>query len=537
VQLFTVECEEHKYWVQNNIFYPLTYDIRDYICTIILMKKFISILLVALLVLVVSCKKNKFTDDPSANLNFSIDTLKFDTVFTTLGSTTKRFLIYNRNPESVLISSIKLSGGSSSNFRINVNGQSAATFSDIEVRGNDSMFVFAEVTVDPNIQSNPFVIIDQIQFTTNGNAQTVVLSAWGQNAYYYKPNLFLNGLPPISHISDYPDYYPISNNITLPNDKPHVIFGFLMVDSATTLTISAGTQLHFYDQSGLWAYRGSVLNVNGAAGNEVVFQGTRLESSFEDLPGQWDRIILNEGPADHTFNNAIIKNAFIGIQAEEFYLDGVPELATNKVKLFNTIIKNSGGLGMLVRNHNIQADNTLITNSGNILLAIQGAGTHEYLHTTIANYSSGSRSDESLFMSNYFTLPTSDGGQIEVAGDLNVTFNNSIIYGTIEEEILTDSLTSALFEYAFHNCVLKTLKDTLDPGLSGKFFNITQNPSTPNSNAIYDPLFDDPYNDVFLLNDSSRAIAKGSLALTDTLLIDLKGDAREMIPAVGSYEK
>lgn len=500
-------------------------------------KNFFSILCLLLIVGITSCRKDLVTDDPSAKLNFSIDTLKFDTVFTTLGSTTKRFMVYNRNAESVIISDIKIKSGTISNFRINVNGQPGENFSEIEIRGQDSMFVFAEVTVDPNVQTNPFVIIDEVVFTTNGNVQSVVLSAWGQNAYYYKPNLFINGLPPISHISDYPDYYPVGNVVNLPNDKPHVIFGFLMIDSAITLNIPAGTQLHFYDQSGLWAYRGSTLNVNGQIGNEVVFQGTRLEPGFDDIPGQWDRIFLNEGPNDHQINNAIIKNAFIGIQAEEFYLDGVPELANNKVKLYNTIIKNSGGLGMLVRNHNVIADNTLITNSGNVLVALQGAGSHQFRHSTIANYSSGSRSDESLLLSNYFYLPTNDGGRLEVAGDFDAQFNNSVIYGTIEEEILTDSVAGAQFNYLFDYCVLKTLKDTLHPGLVGKFNQIVQNPTRPNSFSIYDALFVDPYNNDFLLNDSSRAIDKGNIALTDTLLMDLKGDTRDTPPDLGSYEK
>lgn len=503
------------------------------------MKKILSILLFTALFILVSCKKDKFTEDPADKLAFSTDTLKFDTVFTTLGSTTKRFMIYNRNPEAIIVSKIKIGGGSSSNFRINVNGQPGIEFTDIEIRGNDSMFVFAEVTVDPNNLNNPFVIVEEVLFTTNGNAQSVALTAWGQNAYYYTPNLYINGLPPISHISDYPEYYSVGSVVNLPNDKPHVIFDFLMIDSAITLNIPAGTQLHFYDQSGLWAYRGSVLNVNGELGNEVVFQGTRLEAGFDDLSGQWDRIILNEGPADHTFNNAIIKNPFIGIQAEEFYLDGVPELASNKVTLYNTVIKNCEGLGLLVRNHNTQSDNVLITNSGNILVGIQGAGTHRFRHTTIANYWGSSRSDESLLLTNYFYIPTSSGGQLEVAGDLDVEFVNSIIYGTSDEELNTDSNATTQFDYVFKNCVLKTKKDTLDPGLVGKFDNIVLNPTKPLSNGFQslDALFTDPYNNEFLLNDSSRAIDKGNLVLTGTLLNDLKGDARDNLPDIGSYEK
>ena len=502
-----------------------------------MIKNVITLLGVIGLLFTVSCKKDIITDDPAAKLSFSTDTLAFDTVFTQMGSTTQRFLIYNKNAESVIVSKIELKGGSVSNFQLNVNGQPGTTFTEMEIKGNDSAFVFAEVTIDPNNTTNPFVIFDEVVFHTNGNVQTVVLSAWGQNAYYYKPNIYINGLPPISHVSDYPDYYTVGSIVDLPNDKPHVIFGFLMVDSATTLNIPAGTQLHFYDKSGLWAYRGSVLNVNGEKDNEVIFQGTRLEEYYDDQPGQWDRVILNEGPADHTFNNVIIKNAFIGIQAEEFYLDGDPQLANNNIKMYNTVIKNSAGLGMLVRNHNIQADNLLLANSGNILLAIQGAGTSRFLHSTITNFwRFGTRSDETLLLSNYFNLPTTDGGLLEVAGDLDVTFDNSIIYGTNDEELVTDSVFNADFKYKFTNCVLKTTKDTLNTGLAGKFENIVLNPSQPFSNSYNNPLFIDPYADDFLLHDSSRAIDKGDIVLTDTLLLDLKGDTRDNLPDLGVYE-
>ena len=232
-----------------------------------MIKYFYAILSISLLLFTYSCKKDLVSTDPNAKLAFSTDTLAFDTVFTQMGSATHRFMIYNRNSETVIISNIQLKGGSTSNFRLNVNGQPGITFNDIEIKGNDSIFVFAEVTIDPTNANNPFVIFDAIEFKTNGNVQQVVLSAWGQNAYYYRPNLFINGLPPISHISDYPDYFPVGNTVNLPNDKPHVIFGFLMIDSAITLNIPSGTQLHFYDQGGMWAYRGSTLNVNGSPGN------------------------------------------------------------------------------------------------------------------------------------------------------------------------------------------------------------------------------------------------------------------------------
>jgi len=65
-------------------------------------------------------------------LNFSTDTIFFDTVFTSVGSVTKRMLVYNENNSKLMISSISLAGGNKSNFTINVDGAPGPKLSDIE---------------------------------------------------------------------------------------------------------------------------------------------------------------------------------------------------------------------------------------------------------------------------------------------------------------------------------------------------------------------------------------------------------------------
>ena len=55
-----------------------------------------------------SCIDDDFTTNPSHVLAFSTDTVAFDTVFTTIGTSTRSFRIYNRNKKSLNISSIKL---------------------------------------------------------------------------------------------------------------------------------------------------------------------------------------------------------------------------------------------------------------------------------------------------------------------------------------------------------------------------------------------------------------------------------------------
>ena len=161
-----------------------------------------------------ACKKDLALSD--GGLDFSRDTVVFDTVFTTIGSTTQQFKIYNKSSRPVVISKALLMGGEDSKYRFNLDGVSGISFDDIRIEGNDSLFGFVEVTLDPNNQSLPLVIEDSIQFVTNGKEQYVILAAWGQDAYF--------------HFNDI-------NEGIWPNDKPHVIYGFAMVDSATNLTI------------------------------------------------------------------------------------------------------------------------------------------------------------------------------------------------------------------------------------------------------------------------------------------------------------
>ena len=47
-----------------------------------------------------------YSTNPNHRLSFSTDTLSFDTVFTTIGSATKQFMVYNKNSEPLNIERI-----------------------------------------------------------------------------------------------------------------------------------------------------------------------------------------------------------------------------------------------------------------------------------------------------------------------------------------------------------------------------------------------------------------------------------------------
>ena len=91
------------------------------------------ILSIAFLLFIFSCRKESFTTSPDAVIRFSSDSVFFDTVFVSTGSVTQSVKINNVNNQKILISDIKLMGGTSSPFRINIDGAPGPESANIEI--------------------------------------------------------------------------------------------------------------------------------------------------------------------------------------------------------------------------------------------------------------------------------------------------------------------------------------------------------------------------------------------------------------------
>ncbi|MFO8054584.1 MAG: choice-of-anchor Q domain-containing protein [Bacteroidales bacterium] len=454
-----------------------------------------------------SCQKDELLDDP-VNLQFSSDTILFDTLFTTIGSSTQSFRVYNPKDEDVEIDQIMLAGGQSSPFRINVNGLSGTSFSNIKLRGNDSLYTYVEVTVDPNDNEQPMIITDSIVFNTNGKVQDIKLVAWGQDANFIVADTDVSGLPAYKIVAHQ------NENIVWDSNKPYVIYGYAVVDSTASLTITEGTDVHFHANSGLWVYKGGNLKVEGTPSDPVHFRGDRPEPYYEDIPGQWDRIWLNEGSVDNEIRHAIIENGFIGIQAET--LEGQ---MGNQLITENVIIRNMTGMGFLGRNYKVSTENTEVSNCGNYAVALTNGGDYSFTHLTVGNYwSDGIRQTPSLYLNNFFEQ--ADGSLS--SNDLSVTIANSIIYGNQQNEFLTEDIDDgSLLEFTIDHCLVKTTQAT------------TGN-SWVNSLINQNPQFEDAGNDDYTLSQGSPAIDAGTPAYQ--VPFDLKGDPRDAQPDMGAYE-
>lgn len=480
---------------------------------LLMLKNILFSVLALSLVLVYSCrKKDVVSTDPSLQLEFSNDSIIFDTVFTTLGSATHRLMIYNKSNSRLSISNIQLEGGASSKFRLNLDGESGSNFSDIEIDGGDSLFLFAKVTINPTDVNSPFVVEDQLHFLTNGNEQNVKLVAWGQNANYILADTYTPGFPPYKIVAD------SLESTFWTSEKPYVVYGYAVINSYGKLTIEEGTKVYFHENSGLWAYADGLLKVYGTQENKVEFMGDRLEMDYDSLPGQWDRIWLMEATPgeDHEIQNAIIKNGFIGLQAESFLRQ-----ADNKLLLHNVEIKNMKGIGLFTRLYNVESTNNLITNCGGYCMALTWGGNYSFKHATLANYWPYSiRNTPSLFINNY-SLDTLDK---PIPVPLNFEIANSIIYGYNEDEFETDMVSGADSLYFFRNCILKTSRNTNDESM---YTSVLKNE---------DPLFKDGRGNDFRLDTLSPAIGFGDPVVGGSVPFDLIGNQRTPTPDLGVYQ-
>lgn len=490
------------------------------------MQRTFTILVITILLASVSwqCRKDSFTNDPGAKLSFSRDTVLFDTIFNTIGSTTGILKVYNRNNRAVRVSSIVLEGGENSQYRMNVNGLPGVAFTDIEIEGGDSIFVFVEVTVDPSDSLHPFVE-DNIKFVTNGNEQRVLLLAWGWDAIFYTPtNYPTNGLPPFSLINTSP-----GGTTTWTNEKPVVIYGYAVVDEGSHLIIEAGTRIYFHAGSGLWVYKDASILVDGTLENPVIFQGDRLEPFYQDQPGQWDRIWINEGSEDNIIRHAIIRNSFIGLQLETLPFGGneTAPTSSNKLILENTRIYNTSVIGVLARNYRIHAQNNLFYNSGEYVFAISGGGEYNFDHCTFANYwPFGPRQTPSIFMTNAYVNPP---GILQVRSILNTTFSNCIMYGNAENELEMEFDSEGTIDIRFEHTMLRYNTSTND---FSQYF----------GTSVFvneDPAYENPFEQKFNLTSGSFAINKGTSDPNvpfDSTDFDINGNPRTGAPDIGCFE-
>lgn len=444
-----------------------------------------------------SCEKESIITSPDARVNISADTLKFDTVFVTTGSIYRTFTIVNDNDGPLKLSSIKLLGGLSSFYKMNVDGVSGTDFQNIEIEANDSVYVFVQVNVDPNAANLPFIIRDSIKVEYNGVDKLVQLEAWGLNAHFLRDEA-------------------ITTNTTWVNDLPYVILGSLFIAPAATLTIESGCRIFVHANAPIVI--DGTLKVNGLpdSADRVYFRGDRMDVPYRDFPASWPGLIFRSSAKDNVLSYTVIKNAYQAIGIIDPSINASPKLILNEC-----IIDNAFDAGIISLSSSIKARNCLISNCGkNIVIA---GGTYEFDHCTVVSVA-----NRFIEHRNPVLLVSNEIGGASV--DLTATFRNCIFWGengTVTNEVTITKSGSTVFNVTFDHILWKveSIPSFINPPVA----------VINNQYPLFDSVnsHDNYYN--FRLQSGSPAINKG---LISAVIQDLDGKPRPLgLPDLGSFEK
>ena len=504
-------------------------------------KYFIAGLTVLLIIWFVGCNDiNDYSANPNHQLTFSTDTLSFDTIFTTIGSTTGYFMIYNRNSEALKIETIRLSGGEKSGFRINIDGRKGDVFNDISIWKKDSLYVAVEVTVNPNDEDSPFVIYDSVVFIVNGSTQYVLLEAYGQNAHILKGGI------------------TFSSDTTLTAEKPYLIYDSIRIPEGVTVLIDKGASFYMH-KGAKWLIDGTILT-SGTQDEPVLFRADRLNKfnaylSYDNISAQWDGLYFGASSFDNELNYTLIRNGIAGLVFETSTPD------RKKIDIRNSQIKNMDGNVLSAVNCHIEASNTEFSNATAYLVLLSG-GKYQFTHCTMANYMrpammshNTTRFIQTLTLADNTITIQEDGEEVvQTFPLLQAYFDNCIIDGNqlpdttkrYRGEIMfsTDDPfmdgDDAHFNYRFNHCVIKTKK------VDGERFNevlFIENPRVENTQYVksdekdeddnYDFIYD------FRLAGESLGIGKADRSITEQFPTDRYGTNRltgEFGPSIGAYE-
>ncbi len=448
-----------------------------------------------------SCIDDDFTTSTSDRLAFSVDTLSFDTIFTGTGTPTARLLVFNRAKKSIRISEIRMKDDNSC-FRMNVDGQSGDIFHDVEIRGEDSIYMFVECLLPETSGDKPYLREDAIEFVTNGNRQEVVLQAYGRNVTRLRAQR-------------------VERDMTLTPDRPYVVFDSLVVAPGATLTVEPGTQLLFHDKASMRVY--GRLEAKGTAEKKIQMRGDRLDDVLPDvgydiLAGQWKGVSF----APESFGN-VMEYVDMRSTSDGLRVDSCGNLSQRKLLLVNSWLHNSQNNVLRSEHAWIDALGCCFSEAADNVVSLTG-GRHLFTQCTFSNYYLFSYTGQPIL-----GLYNVTAEEVEASGmpAMQARFENGIVYGMTPDINVGDLTDTQVFMY---NMLFKSQGDNDDHFL----------------NCIWDadPLFltvrNDYYFNYHVQPDSPALDAGNPQFVTPECRYDMDGVDRlaaSPFPTLGAYAR
>lgn len=455
-----------------------------------------------MLVMAVSCNKDDITfDAPSQKLSFSKDTVFCDTVYHQVRSETYAVKVYNNEDKDILIPRIHLEKGSSSLYKINVDGKPGYDFKEVPLRKKDSLYIFVEIA--PEATGPEAIAEDKILFESPAGQQNVVLFSVVQDAEFFiksssNPNI-------------------ITSTTTWTNNKAKIIYGDLTIDQNAILNIQPGTKVYFHKNSGMKVLSGATLNINGTLANNVTLRGDRNDPAYDTIPKNWNSIKMEAGST----LNMNYTRLFGGTKGLE--------MKQTNATISNSFIHNFQEYGIYSIGSTITARNLVMNNCGESAIGIFRGGTYNLTHCTIANYSDRLQSynRNGIFATNEWKNASNQTEQ----GALIMNVRNSIVYSDRDNSVFFEQTPGQLFNFTFENCLLKYSNQS-----EAGFMDIA--PSVIQLVKNQDPLFVNYFAAQMNLRvkQNSPAIGKGSIAVAATVPTDIAGVSRTSNPTLGAYQ-
>lgn len=455
---------------------------------------------------------DSFSASPSNLLTFSTDTVRIDTVFATVPSSTRSFWVYNRSGDGIRCANVRLAGGNQTGFRVNVDGEylsptAGYQVSDVEIRKNDSIRAFVELTSPMNAEEGPQKVEDDLVFLLeSGVEQRVNLNAYTWNATLLRD-------------------VEITGNSTIGGgDRPLVIYGGLKVDSLATLYIEPGTTLYFHSDAGIDVY--GTLIAEGTADSDIILRGDRTDWMFDYLPydmvsGQWRGVRFHSSSYGNKISYTDIHGTFDGIVCDS------SDVERTKLQLYNSTVHNCQGYGLKVVNAKVDVRNCQITNALKNCVGIYG-GDVSLTHCTLAQfYPFDSNRGAALLYSNVYEETDMPLIKMDCLNSIVTGYGQDMMSGIIGKDDVP-------FNYRFVNSMLRTPEIDDDNNFTDVIWEDVEDTAAVSGEKNFRLVDIDLQRYDFHLKQESPAIDHGSVDYA--LPEDRDGRTRDDAPDMGCYE-